>query len=405
MKRACDDWLATLREYIEETESPRHFWLWAGISAITSALQRKVRLPFGMEYIFPNTYIMLVALPGECRKSPPLKFVQTILQGIDIPLFVDSPTKRALTKSLAELSKTTWYKDSAGKPLTQCPMTIISKEFSSFLATDPKGMTEVMTDLYDSHDQWEYQTAGAGKDKLFNICINVIVATTPSWIATNLPEGAIGGGFTSRFVIVYGDKKHKWLSLPPPPSTKLFKDLKDDLMKIAQISGEFKWNLEAFRIYDEWYQSIQEIQRNLRDDRLRGFVSRMHTIMLKVAMALRISYSDDLTITPADIKRGIKMIEEVLDTASDALGGQGTGKGAPDADRILKQIYKYKEIGYEELLQLNFRHTSKEEFDAVLATLEGMGVITRIYENNKTTLKHKGYFRGHGKFVEKETPE
>lgn len=400
--RQCKDWLITLKEYVEETESPRHFWLWAGICCIASALQRKVELPFGMESIYPNTYIMFVASPGECRKSPPLKFTQKILQEIEAEVFVDSPTKRALTKSLAEISKTTWFKDVTGKPSTQCPLTIISKEFSSFLATDPKGMTEVLTDLYDSHDQWEYQTAGAGKDKLHNICINVIVATTPSWIAHNLPEGAIGGGFTSRFVVVYGESKHKWLSLPPPPPAQLYRKLKNDLMHISQLAGTFKWDKEAFKLYDEWYQSIKEIQRDLKDDRLRGFVSRMHTIMLKVAMVIRTSYEDSLILTSIDIKRSITMIENVLATASDALGGQGTGKGAPDADRILKQIYKYKTIDYQELLQLNFRHTSKEEFDAVLATLEGMGVIIRIFENNKTTLIHKGYPRGRGKIKEKE---
>ncbi len=400
--RQCKDWLLTLQEYVEETESPRHFWLWAGISCIASALQRKVKLSFGMETVYPNNYIMIVALPGECRKSPPLKFMQKILQEIEASIFVDSPTKRALTKSLAEISKTTWFKAADGKPSTQCPLTIISKEFSSFLATDPKGMTEVLTDLYDSHDQWEYQTAGAGKDKLHNICINVIVATTPSWIATNLPEGAIGGGFTSRFIIVYGDDKYKWLSLPPPPPGKLYSSLKHDLMHIAQLTGTFKWDKEAYKIYDEWYQSIKETQRNLRDDRLRGFVSRMHTIMLKTAMSIRVSYEDNLILAPQDINRSIMMIESVLNTASDALGGQGAGKGAPDADRILKQIYKYKEIDYQELLQLNFRHTSKEEFDAVLATLEGMGVVTRLFANNKTTLIHKGYPRGAGKYVEKK---
>lgn len=395
--RRCKDWLLTLKDYVEETESPRHFWLWSGIFCISSALQRKVWLPFGMDPLYPNVYIMLVALPGECRKSPPISFAQKLLKEIDISVFVDSPTKRALTKSLAELSKTSWYKSAEGKPITHCSMSVISKELSSFLATDPKGMTEILTDLYDSHDQWEYQTAGAGKDKLFNLCINCFVATTPSWIAINLPEGAIGGGFTSRIVIVYGEDKYKWIPLPPQPPPAIYKKLKNDLIHIGNLTGKFEWDKEAAQLYDTWYRSIKDTQANLKDDRLRGFLSRIHTIMLKVAMALRVSRSDKLILTRTEIERGIAMVEQVLQTASDALGGQGSGKGAPDADRILKQIYRYRSIGYEELLQLNFRHTSKEEFDAVLATLEGMGVVSRSYDGAKTLLHHKGYKRGHGK--------
>src|SRR3990172_7573375 len=33
-KRQCDNWLISLMDYVEETEAPRVFWLWAGISTI-----------------------------------------------------------------------------------------------------------------------------------------------------------------------------------------------------------------------------------------------------------------------------------------------------------------------------------------------------------------------------------
>ena len=78
MSRLCSDWIKTLGQYVEHTESPRQFWIWAGISTIASALQRKVWLPFGMETIYPCLYIMLVAHPGECRKGPPIAFSRKI---------------------------------------------------------------------------------------------------------------------------------------------------------------------------------------------------------------------------------------------------------------------------------------------------------------------------------------
>ena len=398
--RYCKDWLGTLREYVEETESPRHFWLWSGVSCLASALQRKVSLPFGLDSLYPNLYVMIVAAPGECRKSVPIKLHQKLLNEIEAPMFADSPTKRAFTRSLANIAETCKYDLPNGKTVPQSAMSVISKEFSSFLATDPKGMTEIMTDLYDSHDEWEYQTDGSGQDKLVNLCVNAIVATTPKWLATNLPEGAIGGGFTSRFVIVHGDKKHKWLALPPKPSEKLYKNLVADLKHISQLNGAFRWEKEAYERYDEWYCSIEQTQRNLKDDRLRGFVSRMHTMMLKVAMILQVSQSDDLIITAINISRSIKMIDGILATASGALGGHGTATGGNDTERILKQIVSYREISYGELLQMNFRHTNKDEFDAVLATLEGMGVVTKEFNGQQTIIKHKGYVRGHGKIKE-----
>jgi hypothetical protein len=395
--RYCNDWLGTLREYVEETESPRHFWLWSGVSCLASALQRKVSLPFGLDRLYPNLYVMLVAAPGECRKSVPMKLHQKLLNEIEIPMFADTPTKRSFTRSLADIGETCKYDLPCGETVPQSAMTIISKEFSSFLATDPKGMIEILTDLYDSHDEWEYKTDGSGQDKLFNVCINAEIATTPKWMMTNLPEGAIGGGFTSRFVIVYGDKKHKWLSLPPEPPKGLYKNLVADLKHIGSLSGTFRWEKAAYERYDEWYRSIEQTQRNLKDDRLRGFVSRMHTMMLKVAMILQVSSSDDLIITATNISRSIRMMDEVLTTASGAFGGHGGEAGGNNIEKILKQIVSYREISYNELLQMNFRHTNKDEFDTALDTLEGMGVVTKEFNGQQTIIKHKGYVRGHGK--------
>lgn len=65
-----------------------------------------------------------------------------------------------------------------------------------------------------------------------------------------------------------------------------------------------------------------------------------------------------------------------------------------NTNRILRQIHKYKEISYEQLLQLNFRHLTKTDFDSILSTLEESNMVSRHYENNKTILKHEGYKRG-----------
>ena len=90
--RQCENWLKTLSQYVEETESPRVFWMWAGIYTIASTLQRKVWLPFGIETIYPCLYIMIIAPPGEVRKAGPVSVAKKLLQAVKIPVFVDSPT-------------------------------------------------------------------------------------------------------------------------------------------------------------------------------------------------------------------------------------------------------------------------------------------------------------------------
>ena len=382
MTRRCEDWLWSLMDYVEETETPRHFWLWGGISTLASTLQRKVWLPFGRKKLYPNMYVMVVAPPGECRKASPLEFSEDILREIDIPRFADSPTKRALTKALDKVRANQMFRPPPvdGKPsppIMHSSMTIISKEFGTFVAVDPKAMIDALTDLWDAHDEWRYETSGEGTDTLRNLCLNAFLATTPGWIAENLPERAIGGGFTTRLIIVTGKEKYKWLSFPPVPDAQLFARLKHDLQNIkANTIGEFQWEPDAYEYYDNWYLTLEQQTARLRDRRLRGNLSRIHVQALKTAMCIRVSYSDELIITLGDMEKAIKLNEQALKSAGEAFEGLGRSKTSVDVEKIIQQLRIHGEIMFSDLLAINFRDTNKQELMVVLETIEGMGTIS-----------------------------
>ena len=382
MTRKCKNWISSLLEYVEETESPRNFWFWAGLSTLASALQRKAWLPFGLSTLYPNLYVMIIAPPGVCRKGAPVGFSKQILDDIKIQTFVDSPTKRALTKALDEQGRMAAYKYD-GKLVPHCSMSLVSKELSSFFAVDSKGMIEVLTDLFDSHDVWEYKTSDKGFDKLHKVCINCIFASTPSWIAANLPEEAIGGGFTSRFIIVNGTEKYKWISLPPPGNKELYKDLKDDLAHISRLVGEFRWEEGAKQAYDSWYMTIPLITKSTRDYQLHAYLSRMHIMMLKVAMLLQVAVSDELIMTVENIQHASKLVESILKDTSVALGGQGSSKLSDVTNRVLTQLRTYKEIEYAEIIKLNYKQATKTELDEVIDTIHAMGNIEQITKGTK----------------------
>jgi len=389
--RRCVNWLKTLAQYVEDTESPRHFWLWSGIFCITAALQRKVWLPFGLETIYPNLYIMFVAEPGWCRKGAPLAFSKKILSDIEIPVGIDSPTKRHLTQRLAELSKNQHF---IHKTVTksQAPLALISKELSSFLAVDPKAMVEVLTDLYDSHDVWDYGTSGAGEDFIRNLCIGCFFATTPGWIAKNLPEEAIGGGFTSRYVLVSATERYKELSWPPVPSKELYRDLKIDLAKISRIVGEVSWSKEAYLFYDAWYKTILDWAQKVGDDRLFPSFSRVHVMAIKTAIALHVAENNSLIIEERDIQAAVKLLTSVFNNASIAFSSHGRSRTAVETDRLKTQLKVLKTVTFRKLLRMNYRNTNKLELSEILENLETMGHIKRerIAETNSQIITWMG---------------
>ena len=374
MTRKCDDWLQTLREYIEDTESPRKFWLWSGLFIIGAALQRRVWVPFGMDTIFPNHFIMFVAPPGWSRKGAPVGFAKKILEDIQIPVGIDSPTKRHLTKRLHSLSETEHF-FYEGSKRGQAPLALPSMELSSFLAVDPKGMIEALTDLYDSHDKWDYGTSGKGEDILRNLCVSCLFATTPDWIANNLPEGSIGGGFTSRFVLVAGTGRYKEVSWPPIPDVKIYTKLKRDLEVIRHISGIMKVEDEARETYDLWYSGIKPWAEQIGDSRLYNNFSRVHVQVIRTAICLHIARKDSLVIENQDMKRAIILMEDVYKYASEAFSGHGKSPLALVMDRCIKQVRDFGTITTGRLLKLNYRDATKKTIIEILENLEAMKMV------------------------------
>ena len=384
--RKCNrSWLKTLGEYVEETESPRHFWLWSGLFILGSALQRRVWLPFGRDPVYPNLFVMVVAPPGWSRKGAPVGFAKDILEDVGLPVGIDSPTKRHLTKRLAALSETEqFFYNGFKRP--QAPLALISKELSSFLAVDPKGMIEAITDLYDNHKKWDYGTSGKGEDVLRNLCVSCLFATTPDWIARNLPEEAIGGGFTSRFVLVSGVDRYKEVSIPPPPPEELYKKLKIDLEMVAHLTGEFEWGEGAREAYDAWYPTIKPWADSVGDDRLYSSFSRVHVQVIKIAMCLHVAQKNNLILERKDIERAIKLVKGVFATASEAFSSHGRSPIAIILDKIIKQAKVFKTITASRLLKLNYRDVTKKGLSEILENLETMKLIRIEYcEKTKET--------------------
>lgn len=372
LSRKCDNWLASLAEYVEETETPRHFWFWGGVFTIGAALQRKVWLPYGLDPLYPNMYIMLVAPPGKCRKGAPLRLAKKMLETIDINVAVDSQSRRNLTKELDRISRTGSYILN-GEQVPQAAMAIVSLELSSLLAIDPKGMLEVLTDLYDSQDDWVYGTFGQGKDTLKNVCVCCFIGTTPIYISQNLPQEALYGGWASRTAVIAGSKKYKRVPVPPQPPTEIYDALIHDLGIISKLVGEFKWGVGAEEHFKKWYNGLDSKYKEVKDERLHSFLERIHVMVLKTAMALHVAYSNKLVVTVEDVAKSIHFLEDVLGSASDAFGGMGRSKSSVEVEAVLRQLAMHKVLTFRQLLRLNHRNVSKKELYDVMETVVGMG--------------------------------
>lgn len=304
-KRKCDNFLQTFRDWtLPRSEVQESLIIWAGLFALATALRRRVWIPrtsgLGSWDCYPFLYIMFVAPPGM-RKTTTLNYALELFEGL--PDLIQAPnacSQAALSERLSSSPDTSCY--------------IVSEEFSDLLLKSGPEMYEFLTSVYDARKKFETTTISRGIEFIEKPCINMAAGTTPVWIANNMPESAIGGGFASRILFVYENtlrQKRLFHNYSHEDTDTLRENLVADLRHISkEVGGEFVIADEAKEFLEQWYQNHQPEKNH---PKLQGYYQRKHVHLLKTSMLYRISYSDDLTITSHDVKMALNILENTIE--------------------------------------------------------------------------------------------
>jgi hypothetical protein len=145
--------------------------------------------------------------------------------------------------------------------------------------------------------------------------LNLLGATTPDSLASCLPSTAIGGGFTSRVLFVWADKKAKKVAKPEDsPRIEALKDkLAKDLYLISRIVGQYDFSPEADANWSDWYNEYEELdsERLCRDPAFNGWYSRKPTYILKTAVVCAAAESDTRILEWKHIQQSIAELSDI----------------------------------------------------------------------------------------------
>jgi hypothetical protein len=312
MARLLNDWLKAYVDYASFGEAPARMNFWAGISAVAGALRGKVWLDFPYFQWKPNLYIVFVAPPGIVAKSTTTDTAMSLLRAVPKIRFGPAVvTWQALVTHFAEARERFEWR---GELLDMSPITINSSEFGNLLDPRDRAMVDMLVHLWDGKP-FTKATKNSGTDEVVNPWINIIACTTPDWIAGNLPEYMVGGGFTSRCLFVYAAEKERYVPYPTVPAdfAATRAALIADLTHISEsLVGEYALTREAIDWGAAWYERHFKEEAKLMDSaRFGGYIARKQTLAHKVAMILAASRSDDLVIEKTDLETAVSMLSDL----------------------------------------------------------------------------------------------
>lgn len=385
IERKAGNWIEGYMKYVEDTEPAKVFHKWVAMSIIASALRKKTYAKYGRLKYYPNLYIVLVAEPGIARKSQAINFGLELMNQVpEIQTSADAVTKEALLQDLENCAVDEQMPD--GSNFRHSSLSIISREFESFLGQKKENtkMLVLLTDLFDCQElPWKYRTKNSGSNIIPSIYLNLLGATTPDSLASCLPSTAIGGGFTSRVLFVWAEKKAKKVAKPEdsPRIQELKTKLCQDLYLISRIIGQYSFSPEADKKWSDWYNAYEELDadRLCRDPAFNGWYSRKPTYILKLAIVCAAAESDKTILEWRHIEQSLRELSDIEIQMGIVFKAIGKSTVTSEVDLVMQIVKARKSISEKALMSLIWRDVDSQKFDNVMQTAIRTGRIKRAY--------------------------
>lgn len=333
----------------------------------------------GSYSIYPNLYVIMVGPPGVIRKSTTAAYSEHLLGGL----------------SNVKLSSTAVSDSKLVEILSETPdgaISIISSEFATFVNVSQESMYDLLTDLFDGKVKHELATRLHGIEIAENPCLNLLAATTPTWVSNQMPSHVIGGGFASRVVFVFENRVRQrklYYDLDWGHYELLKDQLTRDLIHIGGLEGEFNHDSKRTKdLMEQWYQETDD---TVGDSRIEGYYQRKHIHVHKVAMLLSLAERDDFIITEVHFEAAKAILEGVESKMPRVFSAVGANPTAGYLEEVLDYIALQREPIHRSKIQRRFHHNlDAARLGEVLAALVSMDYIIDVSGPN-TFLKDAQY--------------
>lgn len=380
--RRLDNWINRYVDYASVSEAPKLIHFWAAVSALGGALRRRVWFDQVKFKWFPSFYIIIVGPPGIITKSTTADGSMDLLKKIPgIHFGPDAITWQQVVTSFAGAAESFEYQ---GEWLPMSAVTYLASEFGMLINFEDKDMVNLLITLWDGRNTFAKETKTSGKDMVEGPWINILACTTPQWISANMNVNTIGGGFTSRCVFVYGDKKEHNVAYIKnqikdiPKYNALKEDLIHDLEHIASsIIGPYDLTPEAEAWGEEWYSQLWTYDYHIdNEDYINNYLARKQAHMHKLAIVIAAAQRDERIITYDDMRLAEVMLNTTEENFKKVFSKIGRTDEALHADTLLRAIELKKELTYSEVVRLSQAHfPNSKEFEGIMESFQRAGQV------------------------------
>jgi hypothetical protein len=346
--------MSCLRDYLDyasNNEAPEMFHVWCAYFCLSTAISRRVWMPFADTFIYPNIFVLLVGAAGN-GKSEALQRAKRLLAKLNVPISGSIETPEGLWRYMAgnpgdeekkiksvesPVKKT--CRGPYGAFIEYYPMAIIANEFVNFIGPNPDGWVAALNDIYDCHD-YIYRTKGQGTDVLRNPYLTLLGALTTEVSADLQKQRIISTGLSRRTFFQFGERK--WDQPQPEIIISLEERAArqrviDHLRALQRVCGPMSFTPAARKWYHEWYCEHNPTVPSMAPN-LRPWYGTKPMRLQELAMLTSLSEGTDLVIDVPHLEIPLDYLTILERDLSKIFGGVGRNELAAVAQRIFEYI-------------------------------------------------------------------
>lgn len=359
-------------KFTKELESPESFWRWASYVAVAATVRDYAFFDGGLRKIYPNMYVLFLAKSAENRKSGPFSSIASLLLD-DRSRSTKVFQGRASVQGIYDLLSRTLNTGSVSLAGGSC--LILAEELAAFFVQDDS-LIQMMTDMYDPREVFEYSLRSTGTIKIKNLCVSLLGASNKQLLQKVYSGDAVYGGLLSRTLIITPNETR-------PPNDLMdmgFMDLKPLVEELREIRDKaieaktFTITESGKLFYREWYHKLYNSYSSQQDP--TGVLQRLHTHAFKLGMVLAAS-EQRFTITDHDISEAIEQVTALRGNYKEFEISSGQHKNANIAAMLLTHLSKCKDFTCtrKEFLGIHWMDVELEEFDKLISTMDAAGIL------------------------------
>lgn len=325
--------LTDYAEYSSGNEAPPEYHLWAGLATLAACCGPNLWMDLGNAgNVQPNLYVLLVGPPG-IKKSTAKDISRDLLRKIHtakhkIPLAPDSSSKEAFVDFLSRKDtpcKMVFDKDGKACYYTKCCLWL--DEFVNLVSVggDPMAWVQILTEIFLPRPSYKAATIARGHVEMPYPYITLLGCMTTDITKALINDGSLSGGFSRRTFYIFSNKDGD--PVPIPKTTVEMERARERCIKrgqeIQQLSGCFQFSPAGLDAYCKAYNENHYAKQEAPSAALVNFMQSYGNFLLKIAMLLQLSESDELVIGEDKIIRAKELVDSAKSHVSMIFAGVG----------------------------------------------------------------------------------